>query len=103
MSFDFYLATLYGLICAGSSIILMYVKKGVLPSWATLFTSLLGMIIWSLAVRRTKLSLIELSSVFDAVGALAYFFGFVMCGERINQTQIIGVCLLVFSIYLINK
>jgi drug/metabolite transporter (DMT)-like permease len=103
MSFDFYLATLYGLICAGSSIILMYVKKGILPGWATLLTSLLGMLLWSLAVKRTQLTLIELSSIFDAVGALAYFLGFVLCGEKVNQFQILGICLLVFSIYLINK
>lgn len=103
MPFDLYIALSYGIICTASSFVLMAVKKGTLPGWATFITSMISMAIWSAAVRKSKLPMVELSALFDVVGALAYFIGFALYGERISPIQWTGISLLVFSLYLINK
>ena len=103
MSFDLYIALSYGIICTASSFVLVAVRKGALPGWATFATSIVSMIIWSLAVRKSKMPLVELSALFDVVGALAYFVGFALFGEKITLIQWTGISLLVFSLYLINK
>ena len=103
MPFDFYIAFAYGIICISSSFVIMGVKKGNLPGWSTFVTSIVSMVIWSMAVRKSKLPMVELSALFDVVGALAYFIGFALYGEKISPIQWTGISLLVFSIYLINK
>lgn len=103
MSFELYIALTYGIICTSSSFVLMGVKKGTLPGWATFVTSMVCMAVWSIAVRKSKLPMVELSALFDVVGALAYFIGFAIYGEKITMIQWTGISLLVFSLYLINK
>lgn len=103
MSFELYIALAYGIICTSSSFVLMGVKKGSLPGWATFATSMISMAMWSIAVRKSKLPMVELSALFDVVGALAYFVGFALYGEKITIIQWCGISLLVFSLYLINK
>ena len=103
MSFDFYIATAYAIICIASSYVIICVKKEIFPFWMTFITSLASMIIWSLAVKKTKLPPVELSALFDVVGALAYFVGFAMYGEKITPTQWTGIIIMLFSLYLVNK
>lgn len=103
MSFDVYISIAYALMCIASSYVLVCVKKETLPGWTTFIASVGSMVIWSLAVRKTRLPLVELSALFDVVGALAYFVGFAFYGEKISPVQWTGILLMVFSLYLINK
>jgi drug/metabolite transporter (DMT)-like permease len=103
MPFDVYIALVYALVCASSSFIIVAVKKESFPFWATYLASIASMITWNLAIRKTRLPLVELSALFDVVGALAYFVGFAFCGEKITVIQWLGISLLVFSLYIINK
>lgn len=82
---------------------LVGVRKGILWSWSSLITSVISMVIWSVATRKSTLSLVQISALFDVVGAIAYFMGFVILGETITRIQWLGIILLVFAIYLINK
>lgn len=100
---DFIAALIYALVCVGSSYVAVEIRKEHLPAWATAITSVLGMIIWSYVVKHSVLSLVKLSALYDVVGALAYFVGFVIYGEHINSTQWCGILLMVFSIFLINN
>jgi drug/metabolite transporter (DMT)-like permease len=103
MPFDVYIASAYALICTLSSFVIIGIKKEILPGWTTFVTSFISMVIWSMAIRKSKLPAVELSALFDVVGALAYFIGFALCGERITPIQWTGISMLVFSLYLINK
>lgn len=103
MSFNIYIVCAYAIICAVSAVVTTSVSKKTLPSWATIFTSLVGMVIWSLAVRKSTWSLVRLSAMFDIVGCLSYFVGFTICGEVVTSTQWVGILLMTVSIYLINK
>jgi drug/metabolite transporter (DMT)-like permease len=61
------------------------------------------MFIWASAIKNSKLSPVHLSALFDVIGALAYFIGFAIFGEKISPIQWVGIVLMVFSIHLINK
>jgi len=103
MSFNVYIASAYAVICAISAWVTLSVRSKTLPSWSTLFSSVVSMMIWSLAVKRSTLSLVQLSALFDVVGCLAYFTGYVLCGESVTSIQWVGIFLMIFAIYLINS
>jgi len=103
MPFDLTISLAYAICCISASFVLVGVKKGTLWPWSSLITSLISMLIWSIATRKTKLSLVQISALFDVVGAVAYFVGFVLFGEIITLTQWMGISLLIFSLYLINR
>jgi drug/metabolite transporter (DMT)-like permease len=103
MSLDLIAALLYSLNCVASSIIMIKVRSNSVPPWATFIPSILGMVVWSVVVKKSKLPVVELSALYDVLGALAYFVGFAIYGEKITQIQWCGISLLAFSLYLINK
>jgi drug/metabolite transporter (DMT)-like permease len=103
MSFDLFICIAYALCCIAASYVLVGVKKGILWPWSSIFTSMISMFIWSLATRKTSLSLVQISALFDVVGAVAYFVGFALMGETITLIQWIGIFLLIFSLHLINR
>jgi drug/metabolite transporter (DMT)-like permease len=103
MSFDVYISLAYAAVCIAASFVLAGVRKQTLPAWSSVVTSVISMLIWSLATRKSKLTLVQISALFDVVGALAYFAGFVIIGETVTGVQCIGIILMVFSIFLINS
>jgi drug/metabolite transporter (DMT)-like permease len=100
---DFLAALLYICVCVASSFVAVEVRKEHIPGWSSIITSTLGMFIWAYVVRNSCLGLVKLSALYDILGALAYFLGFVIYGESISNIQWVGISLMVFSIYLINS
>lgn len=100
---DLIAAIIYAFICVASSFVAVEVRKESLPAWFSIITSTLGMFVWAYVVRHSALGLVKLSALYDILGALAYFAGFVIYGENISNIQWVGISLMVFSIYLINS
>lgn len=103
MTLDFLVALLYMFNGMASSVVMVKIKNQTAPGWLTFIPSMIGMVLWTVAVRKSKLPVVELSALYDVLGALAYFIGFAMYGEKITPIQWTGISLLTFSLYLINK
>jgi multidrug transporter EmrE-like cation transporter len=103
MHLDVILTCLYFIIGMSSAIVMVEIRRENLPPWMTMIFSGLAMVLWSIAVKKSKMSVVHLSALYDAVGAVAYFVGFALYGEKITQTQFVGIGLLIFSLYIINK
>ena len=101
--FDIWAALLYVLNGMMSAIIMVKIRNNSLPSWSSFISSVVGMVLWSLIIKKSKISSVELSALYDVLGALAYFFGFYFCGQKITLIQWTGIGVLLFSLYLINK
>ena len=100
---DLIAAIIYAVICVLSSFVAVEVRKANIPAWCTIFTSSAGMAVWSYVTKNSNLPLVKLSALYDVVGALAYFFGFVLYGEQISPIQWVGISLLILAIYMINS
>jgi drug/metabolite transporter (DMT)-like permease len=94
---------LYGLVCVFSSIIGVKIRQQNWPVWSTMVTSMINMTIWTWVTKHSKMPLVNLSALYDVVGALAYFVGFAIYGEVITTIQWVGIFLMIFSLYLINS
>ena len=102
-SLDYIAVTLYGLICVLSSIVGVKVRKENWPVWTTTITSVGNMLVWTYVTKNSQLPLVNLSALYDVVGALAYFVGFAIFGEAISPIQWVGIFMMIFSLYLINS
>jgi drug/metabolite transporter (DMT)-like permease len=103
MTFDLWAGLFYFLNGMISAAIMIKIRSNNIPGWATFIPSFAGMVLWSLVVKRSKLPVVELSALYDVLGAVAYFVGFALYGEKITPIQWCGISTLLFSLYLINK
>lgn len=103
MTFDLWAALFYLLNGIMSAAVMIKIRSGSIPGWSTFIPSIIGMTVWSMVVRKSKLPVVELSALYDVLGAVAYFIGFALYGEKITNMQWCGISLLIFSLYLINK
>lgn len=101
--FDLWAAMLYMFNGMLSAIIMVKIRNNTAAPWSSFIPSLMGMILWAMIIRRSKIPSVELSALYDVLGALAYFIGFYFCGEKITQIQWVGIGFLLFSLYLINR
>lgn len=100
---DWIAVFLYGIICVLSSIVGVKVRRDNWPVWTPMVASILNMFVWAYVLKHSKMPLVNLSALYDVVGALAYFVGFVIFGETISPIQWVGIFMMIFSLYLINS
>jgi drug/metabolite transporter (DMT)-like permease len=103
LPFDFWAAMLYIFNGILSAVIMVKIRNNSVAPWSSFLPSLIGMVLWAIIIRKSRIPSVELSALYDVLGALAYFIGFYFCGEKITQIQWIGIGFLLFSLYLINR
>lgn len=101
--FDFWAGLLYVINGIFSATVMLKVRSNSVPPWSSVLPSFIGMMLWAIIIRKSKIPSVELSALYDVLGALAYFLGFYLWGEKITAIQWTGIGILLFSLYLINK
>jgi uncharacterized membrane protein len=59
--------------------------------------------LWLCILKYSQNNVVSVSGSFDALSTLGYFLGFVIFGQQLSLTQMIGGFLIIVGIFLINK
>lgn len=59
--------------------------------------------LWICILKYSRNNIVSISGSFDALSTLGYFLGFVIFGQQLTLTQMMGGFLIISGIFVINK
>jgi drug/metabolite transporter (DMT)-like permease len=95
---DFY----YFFVCFGLAFVNVHIQRGNIPTWFTLFGSLMMMIGGYFMLQLSTLSLTQQSVLITISTSIGYQLGLKFMGDQISNLQWFGIFLSVIAAILVN-
>jgi drug/metabolite transporter (DMT)-like permease len=92
----------YFIVCFGLAFVNVYIQRGNLPTWYTLFGSLLMMSGGYFMLKYSTLSLTQQSVLITISTSIGYQLGLKCMGDEISNLQWFGIFLSIISAILVN-